>query len=250
MKKLIILIFLCSFSYLAQAQLKSNTPKYIVSFKRFAESNPQYFSDTLEFKLPNSSFVMVYYNPDDYDPQQIEEEITASLKRAVKISENEVRNYYLNPNFWESELEFVTRDIYQQYANHKISYTLGIPVGLDFIAGRFAPEMGFRIVADFKKFGLGASITNTSFFTDKVEGGVRVHHNPFLNAEIDLNPFKRASSTIQAGYLLRSSGPVFMGNTFRLAYRYRVKGNLQLNAGFIFTDDAKTIIPTVGIRLF
>ncbi len=250
MKKIIILIFLCSFSYFAQAQLKDNTPNYIVSFKKFAENNPQYFSDTLEFKLPNAAAIMVYFNPKDYDPQKIEDEITASLKNAVKISENEVRNYYLNPNFWESELAYVTRDIYQQYAIHKISYTLGIPVGLDFIAGRFAPEMGFRFVADLKKFGLGASITNTTFFTDKTEGGVRVHHNPFINAEIDLNPFKRASSTIQAGYLLKSSGPVFYGNTFRLAYRYMVRGNIQLNAGFIFTDDTKTIIPTVGVRLF
>lgn len=250
MKKLLTLVFLCATTQLTHAQIKSNTPNYINAFKRFVDYNPQYFSDTLEFILPNAATVMVYFNPDDFQSDLIESKMSESLKHAVKISDNEVRNYYLNPNFWESQLDYVTNDIYQMYAVHKVGYTLAIPVGLDLVGGRLAPEMGLRIVADLKRFGVGASITNTNFFTEKPEGGVIVHHNPFINAEFELNPYKRAKSTIQAGYLLKSAGPIFSGNTFRMAYRSYVRGNIQLNAGLIFTEDAKTIIPMVGIRFF
>ncbi|EON75150.1 hypothetical protein ADIS_4321 [Lunatimonas lonarensis] len=251
MKKLLILALVCGTTQLAYAQIiEDNTPRYINSFKRFIESNPLYFSDTLEFILPNASAVMVYFNPDDYHSEEIEEKIAASLKYAVNFPEQEVRNYYLHPSFWESQLDFVRNDIKKKYAVHRVGYTLGIPVGLDFVGGRFAPEMGFRIMADLKTFGFGASVTNTSFFTEKTAGGVIVHHNPFMNLEFDLNPYKRATSTIQAGYLLQSSGPIFLGDTFRIAYRSHVRGNIQLNAGLIFTNNVSTVLPMVGIRFF
>ena len=109
--------------------------------------------------------------------------------------------------------------------------------------------MGFRFVADFKKVGLGVSITNSVFFSDRPEGGVNVFHNPFVNAEIVLSPSKTPWNTIQIGYLLRDAGPVLQGETFKLAYRYHVKGGIQLSAGMVLTDNAQTFIPMLGIRI-
>lgn len=250
MKKLIILIFLCSFNYLAQAQLKDNTPRYISSFKNFAKNNPEFFTDTLVFIMPNKSKVEAIFNNKDYQKEQIEEKIFNTLKSAKNIKENEVRTYYLHSDWVENTIMAALRDIYIQYVPYKPDFTLGIPFGLDFIGGKFAPEMGFRAVVNLKKVGLGASITNSVFFSDKPDGGVNVFHNPFINAEIVLSPSKAPWDTIQIGYLLNDSGPVFQGTTLRASYRYNIKGNFQLNAGFIFTDDVKTIIPTVGVRLF
>lgn len=249
MKKIILIIFLCSVSYGAQAQLESNTPKYIVSFKQFAENNPDYFTDTLVFEMPNNSQVEAIFNPKDYLNEDVEEKMANALKSAKNIKENEVRTYYLHPNWFENTLEEVIRDIYIQFTPHIVSYTMGLPFGLDYIGGKVAPEMGFRFVADFKRVGLGASITNSVFFSDKSEGGVNVFHNPFVNAEIVLSPTKTPRNTIQIGYLLKDSGPVFQGETFKLAYRYHIKGAIQISAGMIFTDDVKTFIPMLGIRI-
>jgi hypothetical protein len=249
MQKTIFLILLCSVAFGAQAQLKSNTPKYIVSFKQFAENNPDYFTDTLVFEMPNNSQVEAIFNPKDYLNEEVEEKMVNALKPAKNIKADEVRTYYLHPNWFENTLEEVIRDIYIQFTPHKVSYTMGFPFGLDYIGGKVAPEMGFRFVADFKRIGLGASITNSVFFSDKAEGGVNVFHNPFVNAEIVLSPSKTPWNTIQIGYLLRDAGPVFQGETFKLAYRYHIKGSIQLSAGMIFTDDVKTFIPMLGIRI-
>lgn len=249
MKRLFLIIILSSVSFVTQAQLKSNTPKYIVSFKQFAENNPAYFTDTLVFEMPNNSQVEAIFNPKDYTGENLEEQLVTALENAKNIKENEVRTYYLHPNWFENTIEEVLRDVYIQYTTHKVSYTFGLPFGLDYIGGKVAPEMGFRIVADFKRVGLGASITNSVFFSDKPEGGVNVFHNPFVNAEIVLSPSKTPWNTIQIGYLLKDAGPVFQGETLKLAYRYHIKGGIQLSAGMILTDDVKTLIPMLGIRI-
>ena len=127
---------------------------------------------------------------------------------------------------------------------------MGIPFGLDYIGGKVAPEMGFRFVSDFKRIGLGASLTNSVFFTDRLGGGVNVYHNPFVNAEIVVMAGRTPWNTIQIGYLLRDSGPVFQGETIKIAYRYYLKGNIQISAGMILTDNVKTFIPMLGFRIF
>lgn len=250
MKKLIIIISLCSFSYIAQAQLRSNTPKYITSFENYAEINPAYFTDTLIFEMPNKSKVETIFSTNDYSINEVEEKISNALESATNLKENETRTYYLHPNWFENSLPEVIRNIYVRYTPHKVGYTLGFPFGLDYIGGKVAPEMGFRIVADFKRVGLGASITNSVFFSDKPDGGVNVYHNPFINAEIVLNPTTSPWNTIQIGYLLSDTGPIFQGETIKIAYRYYIKGNIQLSAGMILTDDIKTFIPMLGIRIF
>ncbi|MCH7411530.1 hypothetical protein MM239_19235 [Belliella sp. DSM 111904] len=250
MKKIIITILFCSFSYIAQAQLKSNTPKYIISFINFAEKNPDYFTDTLVFVMPNNGKVEAIFNSEDYQKEEVEEKMFNTLKSAKNIKENEVRTYYLHSNWLKNTLPMALVDINVQYVPYKPDFTLGLPFGLDYIGGKFAPEMGFRAVVNLKKVGLGASFTNSFFFSDKPDGGVNVFHNPFVNAEIVLSPSSAPWNTIQVGYLLNNSGPVFQGETIKLAYRYHIKGNFQLNAGFIITDNIKTIIPTVGFRFF
>lgn len=250
MKRTILIIVLCSCCYIAQAQLKSNTPRYIASFKNYAESNPDYFTDTLVFEMPNKSKVDAIFNANDYSANEVEEKMSTALKSATNIKENETRTYYLHPNWPENNLSEAVRNIHVNYSPHKISYTLGLPSGLDYIGGKVAPEMGFRLVADFKRYGLGASFTNSVFFSDKPEGGVNVFHNPFVNAEIIVSPTKSPWNTIQIGYLLSDSGPVFQGETIKLAYRYYLKGNIQISAGMILTDDISTFIPMLGIRIF
>lgn len=235
---------------MTQAQIRSNTPKYIASFKNFAENNPEYFTDTLVFEMPNKSKVEAIFNANDYSINELEGKISNALKSATNIKESETRTYYLHPNWSENSLQEVLRNIYVQFTPHKVSYTLGLPFGLDYIGGKFAPEIGFRFIADFKRIGFGASITNSVFFSDKPDGGVNVFHNPFVNAEIVLNPTRSPWNTIQFGYLLRDSGPVFQGETIRIAYRYHIKGDIQLLAGVILTDNIQTFIPMLGIRIF
>lgn len=250
MKRTILIIVLCSCCYVAQAQLKSNTPRYIASFKNFAENNPNYFTDTLVFEMPNNSKVDAIFSAKDYSTDEVEEKMTNALKSATNIKENEARTYYLHPNWRENSLSEAVNNIYVNYSPHKVSYNLSLPFGLDYIGGKVAPEMGFRFVSDFRRVGLGASFTNSVFFSDKPGGGVNVFHNPFVNAEIVVMASKSPWNTIQIGYLLRDSGPVFQGQTIRLAYRYYLKGNIQISAGMILTDDIKTFIPVLGFRIF
>lgn len=250
MKKQLLTLLISLIGYTAYAQIPANTPKYIVSFKKWMEQNPDYFTDTLTFKLPNNGIIWTYYNAQDYYTEDILTKLQPVLKKATNFPEEEERHYFLQPNFWESQLDYVAEDISRRYTSHRTSYTLGIPIGLDYTGGRFTIDAGFRVMADLKRFSLGASLTNTVFFTDRNEGGVNVHHNPFINAEFEFRPYKRAVSGLQLGYLTSPSGPVFQGQTFQVNYRYFIKSNIQLKIGAILTDDAKTLIPTVGVRFF
>ena len=118
MKRLTLLIFLSSFCYIAQAQLKSNTPRYIASFKNYAENNPDYFTDTLVFEMPNNSKVDAIFNANDYSIDEVEEKMANALKSAINIKENETKTYYLHPNWLENSLSEAVRNIYINYATH------------------------------------------------------------------------------------------------------------------------------------
>lgn len=250
MKKQLLTLLISLIGYTAYAQIPANTPKYIVSFKTFLEQNPDYFTDTLSFKLPNNGIIWTYYNPKAYTSQEIEEKLAPILQKATNFPGDDQRHYFLEPNFWESQLDYAATDISRRYTSHRTSYTLGFPIGLDYTGGKFTVDAGFRVMADLKRFSLGASLTNTVFFTDRSEGGVHVHHNPFINAEFEFRPYKRAVSGLQLGYLTSPSGPVFQGQTFQINYRYFVKSTIQLKVGAVLTDNAKTLIPTIGVRFF
>ncbi len=223
------------------------TPKYLISFKRWIQNNPTYFTDTVKFELPNGGKVISVFNPEKSDREEVIKAFETGLKNATKFPEGETLYYHLNPNW---VIPGDARYFNKKYTSRKGAITLGFPLGLDYLGGEFAPEIGFRATYDMTYTTYGLSLTNTFLFTPKTgETGINVHTNPFVNFEFGFLPPARRN-TISVGYLLKEEGPIFIGDTFRAAYAFTFYGNMQIKTSMIFTDGFDTIIPTIGIRFF
>ena len=131
---------------------------------------------------------------------------------------------------------------------------VGIPAGLDFTGGHFTPELGLRAHLQVPRYGFGLAFTNTFYFQDKPERGVKVEHNPFLNAEFSWSGaglWSNNEQAVQLGYLLNSSkSTLFEGTTFRAVYRRKVKELGFLQAGLVATERFKTVYPVIGFRIW
>jgi hypothetical protein len=215
------------------------------------------YTDTLSFKMPKNSKVLVYYHNEHLSGDSIEKKLTPVLKRAVKFPENTTKIYRFNRSFHNAGITGAINDINKLYTRKGFSVLMGIPLGLDVTGGDLAPLVGFRWAFELGKgFSYGLSFENQTFF-EKSEGVLKsVDNNQFLNFELGFNPLggMHASNNhvIQFGYLLNSQSIFYSGDTYKLAYRYTVKkwGNLQLIGGFMATDSFDKTFPFVGVRFF
>ncbi|WP_200975716.1 hypothetical protein [Echinicola sp. 20G] len=211
-------------------------------------------TDTLQFSLPNEGKVLFYFNNTEFSVEQLTSELAPLMKNATKFPEFETRAYRVADNFAPTSLKTVKNTIDIKYGKHLESIELGIPVGLDFTAGYFTPEVGFRAHLSLPGYSLGASITNTVYFPDREAGEIEVNSNWFLNAEFSWNKGQRIvnnDQTIQLGVLLnQGSYKLFNGTTLKAVYRHRVSNHLYIQAGVVGTNDLKTFYPTIGVRFW
>ncbi|AGA77996.1 hypothetical protein [Echinicola vietnamensis] len=211
-------------------------------------------TDTLQFNLPNEGQLIFYYNDEELPTDSLQAALTPLIKRATRFPEFEKEAYRLANNFSATSLQNVKRKIDRKYGRHVESIELGIPVGLDFTRGNFTPEVGFRAHLGLPGYSIGAAITNTVYFPQKVEGEIDVMSNWFINGEFSWNKGSNIvnnEQTIQIGYLLNSHpSELFKGTTLRAIYRHRISNHLYIQAGVVATDGLNTYYPVVGVRFW
>jgi len=211
-------------------------------------------TDTLQYNLPNEGKLLILFNDQDYTLEELEESLSPLVKTATKFPDFETVVYRVASNFYPTSLNAVKNKIDRTYVRHIESIELGIPMGLDFTAGYFTPEVGFRAHLSMPGYSLGASITNTVYFPEREEGKIEVNSNWFINAEFSWNKGRAVvnnDQTIQVGYLLnQGSYNLFKGTTLRAIYRHRISNHLYIQAGVVGTEDMSKIYPVIGIRFW
>ncbi len=133
--------------------------------------------------------------------------------------------------------------------------TISGTIGLGLIGGELSPNaegyLGFGINKYFFNF---VANPNFTFYRDD-EGYLDTHINGFLSLECGLRyeEVKKKNSDINwgynigIGYLARSEGKYFKGNTFKVYTDVNV-GKVSLLPQIIITEDFKKIYPSVGLR--
>ncbi|QDH79055.1 hypothetical protein FKX85_08390 [Echinicola soli] len=211
-------------------------------------------TDTLQFHLPNESEILFYFNDTEFSADSLKAALTPLIKRSTRFPEFETTAFRLANNFKGTSLTTVKNKIDRKYGRHIESIELGIPVGLDFTRGNFTPEVGFRAHLGLPGYSIGAAITNTVYFPQKIEGEIDVMSNWFINGEFSWNKgstIVNNEQTIQIGYLLNSHpSELFKGTTLRAIYRHRVSNHLYIQAGVVATDDLSTYYPVLGVRFW
>jgi hypothetical protein len=208
-------------------------------------------TDTLNFVLPNGGKVSIRYNNTHFNKDELDSTFRKTLASAHAFPADLHKVYTLDKNWYQHTPQKTILDIQKNYYKHLTSIELGLPFGLDFTAGNFTPEIGFRFHLQFPGFAIGSSITNSILFSNNVEGNTTVHSNYFANLEYSINRgslWANNTQTIQLGYLISQQGNLFEGHTVKAVYRQRIKGYMQFIGGVVGTNDLKTYYPIIGIR--
>ncbi|MGM0945837.1 MAG: hypothetical protein ACQEW9_11675 [Bacteroidota bacterium] len=209
-------------------------------------------TDTLIFHLPNEGKLILLFNENEVTPDSLQIKFESLLKRATNFPEFETKTYRITKNFYPTSISVVHRDIQKKYIPWSTSIELGFPVGLDFTAGKFTPEIGFQAALSLPGFQIGGSITNTVYFPES-DSGFSVNSNWFVNAEYHWKPgslYANQHQTVQVGYLLNNSNSqLFEGTTMRATYKQTLSRHMSVQAGIIGTKNLTTFYPVVGFRI-
>lgn len=248
-RTLTIILLLYFYSTPSPAQeLKNRLPK---NHQEWADRNWP-ITDTLAFDLPNEGKLILLFNRDEFELEDLKNEFTPLLEEAIRFPDFQSHYYRLCQNFSPTSLDQVKKEIARNYSKWLTSIELGFPVGLDFTAGKFTPEIGFQMAVSLPGFQLGGSITNTVYFPES-ESGFSVNNNWFVNAEYHWKPgslYANQHQTIQIGYLLNDSkSQLFEGTTMRVTYKQTLNRYLSVQAGIVGTKNISTFYPVVGFRI-
>lgn len=209
-------------------------------------------TDTLAFDFPNEGKILLLFNSGEFDLETLKAEFLPLMEKSTQFPEFETHAYRLCGNFSPTRITQVKQDIEKNYSKWLTSIELSFPVGLDFTAGKFTPEIGFQMALSLPGYQLGGSITNTVFFPES-ESGFFVNNNWFVNAEYHWKPgslYSNQHQTIQVGYLLDNSNSLlFEGTTLRATYKQTLSRHLSVQAGIVGTKNITTFYPVVGFRI-
>jgi hypothetical protein len=251
MKRLTLLTgiaMLISFSSFAQ-EIENKLPK---NHQDWADRSWP-VTDTLVFDLPNEGKLFLLFNRSEFTAVELEEEFKLLMESATQFPEFTTLNYRICQNFAPTSLSFVKNDIEKKYVKWINSIELNFPIGLDFTAGKFTPEIGFQFALSLPGFQIGGSITNTVYFPVVSDSKFSVNNNWFINAEYSWKPgslYANSHQTIQIGYLLNNSkSQLFEGTTMRATYNQTLSRHISVQAGIIGTQNLKTYYPIVGFRI-
>ncbi|MDE0559731.1 hypothetical protein OU792_07010 [Algoriphagus sp. NF] len=250
MKRLLLIaLFLCLSGSIGFAQeLQNKLPK---NHQAWADRSFP-ITDTMAFDFPNEGKLLFLFNREEFTPEMLEEEFRPLLEQATQFPAFETHVYRLCQNFSPTSLNRVKKDVEKKYSKWLTSIELGFPVGLDFTAGKFTPEIGFQAALSLPGFQIGGSITNTVYFPES-ESGFSVNSNWFVNAEYHWKPgslYANQHQTIQVGYLLNNSNSqLFEGTTMRATYKQTLSRHMSVQAGIVGTKNLTTFYPVVGFRI-
>lgn len=250
MKRLVIIAAITAFiSTIGYAQELKN--KLSKNHQAWADRSWP-ITDTLAFDFPNEGRLLLLFNRDEFDPDNLKEELKPILEQATQFPAYETHAYRVCQNFFPTRLGQVKNDIQKKYWKTLTSIELAFPVGLDFTAGKFTPEIGFQLALSLPGFQIGGSLTNTVYFPE-TESGFSVNNNWFVNAEYHWKPgslYANQHQTIQVGYLLNNSNSqLFQGTTMRATYKQTLSRYLSVQAGIVGTKNFTSFYPVVGFRI-
>lgn len=211
-------------------------------------------TDTLAFELPNEGTLLLLFNSNDYDINQLEERFTEVLKETTDFPEFTTLVYRLSEEYPLTEQESVILDLERNYLPYLDKLELGLVLGMDYTGGEFTPQIGAKVFFNFRKFDLGVSFTNTIYFPERIENNIRVNSNWFTNLEYRWDrsdPKSNSANSFGSGILVNSNkSELFQGTTMQAYYRREINTNFSLQVGVIGTENLKTFYPTIGLRFW
>jgi hypothetical protein len=210
-------------------------------------------TDTLVFDFPNEGKLSLLFNRDEFSVEELLEEFKPLMQKATNFPDFTTLYYRVCNNFYPTMVNSVKNQIERKYVKWGTSIQLGLPIGLDFTAGKFTPEIGFQVAFFFPGYQIGGSITNTVYFPEAMNSEISVNNNWFINAEYSWkfgSLYANRYQTIQIGYLLNNSkSQLFEGTTMRATYNQTLSRHISVQGGFIGTKNMKTYYPVVGFRI-
>lgn len=243
--------FAMLFCHLALAQDIENKP-----FGNYLEKlNEKYpVTDTLVFDFPNDGKLLLFFNNTEYELDFLEEKFTPVLKETTKFPEFKTLTYRLSEDYHHTKVDAVILDLEENYLPYADKLELGAVIGMDYTGGEFTPEIGGRVMFNFRKFDIGGSFTNKIFFPERIDGNVKVNSNWFANLEYrwdKSDPKSNSANMFGIGILVNEDkSQLFTRTTMQAFYKRGINNNISIQVGVIGTENLKTFYPTIGIRFW
>lgn len=211
-------------------------------------------TDTLVFDFPNDGKLLLLFNNTQYELSFLEDKFTPVLKETTKFPEFKTLSYRLSEEYPQTKVDAVILDLERNYLPYVDQLELGVVIGMDYTGGEFTPEIGARVMFNFRKFDIGGSFTNKVFFPEKLDENIKVNSNWFANLEYRWdrsNPRSNSGNMVGVGILLKDEqSQLFSGTTMQAFYKRGINKNISIQVGIIGTENLKTFYPTVGIRFW
>lgn len=253
----------------------------IVTYKkveRNGEEVAQVIVDPLKSKadmylIGNEGMIEILANRIDFVIYQSKVSIAFSLNNLSDLQEikelsvesvwDQIENKFEN----EGKRNLYTGTGAFKYGNANILKTEGAPAKLDglelsagigfgFYRDRFAPDLNFRVAANFPdrlgnddlKFGFIYS--QQYFYQKQPEGDFNLDVNDFLSGFVSSKIGPDREIGVALGMLVRRNGDFYEGNTFKITgFNRSTKSRINFSPELIFTDDFKKVIPAVKFGL-
>lgn len=211
-------------------------------------------TDTLVFDFPNDGKLLLLFNKSDYELDFLEEKFAPVLKKTTEFPEFKTLTYRLSEEYPQTKVDAVILDLERNYLPYLDQLELGAVIGMDYTGGAFTPEIGARVMFNFRKFDIGGSFTNKVFFPTSLDENIVVNSNWFANLEFrwDRSDAKSNSANMFGiGLLVNDTkSQLFSGTTMQAYYKRKINENISLQVGVIATENLKTFYPTIGIRFW
>ncbi len=212
------------------------------------------FTDTLVFNFPNDGKLLLLFNSTEYELSFLEEKFTPVVKKTTKLPEFKTLTYRLSEEYPQTKVDAVILDLENNYLPYADQLELGAVIGMDYTGGEFTPEIGGKVMFNFRKFDIGGSFTNKVFFPERIDENITVNSNWFANLEFRWdrsNPKSNSSNMFGVGLLVNDdTSELFTGTTMQAYYKRGINKHISIQVGLIGTENLKTIYPTVGIRFW
>lgn len=252
MKRLTLLTGIAMlFCQLALAQEIENKP-FGSYLEKLNEDSP--VTDTLVFDFPNDGKLLLLFNNTDYELSDLKEKFGPVLKKTTAFPEFKTLIYRLSEEYPQTKMDAVILDLEREYLPYVDQLELGAVIGMDYTGGEFTPEVGGKVMFNFRKFDIGASFTNKVFFPERIHGNIKVNSNWFANLEYRWDrsdPKSNSGNTFGLGILVNEEqSQLFTGTTMQAFYKRGVNKNISIQVGIIATENFKTFYPTIGIRFW
>src|SRR5690606_17614481 len=123
------------------------------------------------------------FNITEYELSDLEDKFGPVLKKTTDFPDFKTLIYRLSEDYPQTKVDAVILDLEREYLPYVDQLELGAVIGIDYTGGDFTPEVGGRVMFNFRKFDVGGSVTNKVYFPERIDGNIKVNSNWFANLE-------------------------------------------------------------------